>query len=115
LSGSSDTCVACNPVTGASVRATYTCTTPDDSRVSDCDSSTPVKTEGQSGAPDTCSVKPGLSPMIIAFIVVAIVVICGALYVWKHKRDVAGQSKQQGRQTTTTADIELQESNPMGK
>jgi hypothetical protein len=53
--------------------------------------------------------------MIIAFIVVAIVVICGALYVWKHKRDVAGQTKQQGRQTTTTADIELQESNPMGK
>jgi hypothetical protein len=51
--------------------------------------------------------------MIIAFIVVAIIVICGALYVWKHKRDVAGQTKQRQPTTTTTVDIELQATNPM--
>merc|ERR1712166_1218877 len=114
LSGSFDPCAPCSSVTGAAARATYTCTTAFDSRVSDCDSSTPVQTEGQSGVPDTCSKKAGLSPMHVAFIVVAVIVIGGVLYVWKHKCDVADQAKQrqQRQPTTTTVDIELQ-SNPM--
>jgi len=114
LSGSFDTCAPCSSVTGAAARATYTCTTAADSRVSDCDSSTPVRTKGQSGAPDTCSKNAGLSPMHVAFVVVAVIVIGGVLYVWKHKRDVADQAKQrqQRQPTTTTVDIELQ-SNPM--
>jgi len=55
----------------------------------------------------------GFSPMHVALIVMAIVVVCGALCVWKHKRDLAGQTKQ-GRQTkgTTIVTIEMQ-SNPM--
>jgi len=64
---------------------------------------------------------PGFTPMHVAFLVMAIVVLGGVLCVWKHYRDLAGERNKQKRQTnaknptvgtTTTVTIELQ-SNPM--